>query len=834
MANNALAELTGMPPGLESLLNWPALHPATAASPSSTASSASKSPTKSRTNPAPSSSASTGTAKHEDPLSLPQAFGFPTAAFTPLPPPFHDAGDPDDVSFTQLLHALSTMPPHPAGPAPKTRGGGGVGGAASPTLSHPPSTTLARKIRRLLSTNPPTAARRKRAATASDPLVNPKLRAKHHPSTSHHRRASVSATPPTVHPYAFAFPPRHRSTPAAPSPPFPYPMHFYPHPFHPAAFYPHPSYPQQPPAQPLDPVSSSPTASSSPPIVPHPWPHDPDAYAMWASGFVGSLNAWAWAAAAAAAAAAAVPSPPTSAQDVGSDATSSASSTPSRSPSPASHDPEDDPDVDVDAPPPSRRTAPAATAPTPIPDALLRSLLAASGGSHRRSTTGADLRAAAAAAAGTDPAAVFGVGGVPGPIASILAADDTSSPASPPRTPRGDVADVLRRLRTELGGVEPSWTAAQPARPAGLAFGHAGDAGLSASPSLEALLGDVDEPAPPAAVDDAGMAVAALGLAEDVVWQDHGRRWSVVSGVMSDAGGAPLPLTPTEAADMLFGTADGAGEELGIEMEELMGARLSAEELVMFGAGEVGAGEEAEESESGEERGGEDGGVTTGFPVPPPPPPRHLFHPATYAALAAPAAAFGFPDVARMAEPETRGAAGPGFLMDARQGRGRGAASGRTKRTVERMATEESEGEAAEKEVAGPSTKQVRKKAKRAQPVPSAKPPPAASTSTAPLAYVCKEPGCGNAYPTREKLKSHRRIHRLKPEFPCPFPACGKMLCRKQDRDRHAATHLQTKPWGPCEMCGRRFSRKDGFARHVARGGCRGRRGGEEEGEDEE
>ncbi|KAJ3105847.1 hypothetical protein HDU97_007491 [Phlyctochytrium planicorne] len=102
-----------------------------------------------------------------------------------------------------------------------------------------------------------------------------------------------------------------------------------------------------------------------------------------------------------------------------------------------------------------------------------------------------------------------------------------------------------------------------------------------------------------------------------------------------------------------------------------------------------------------------------------------------------------------------------------------------------------------------------------------------ASTSTgtskstrAPL--KCPIPGCPKPgpYPTAAALKSHRvNSHKRRREFPCLHPGCDRVLYRKQDRDRHLSTHSTFKEF-QCEHCGRRFTRRDGMTRHLAKDRC--------------
>ncbi|KAI8845549.1 hypothetical protein BC829DRAFT_399324, partial [Chytridium lagenaria] len=56
--------------------------------------------------------------------------------------------------------------------------------------------------------------------------------------------------------------------------------------------------------------------------------------------------------------------------------------------------------------------------------------------------------------------------------------------------------------------------------------------------------------------------------------------------------------------------------------------------------------------------------------------------------------------------------------------------------------------------------------------------------------------------------------------FPCLVEECDKVLYRKQDRDRHMATHTSVKNF-ECGRCGQRFARRDGRTRHEKSGrGC--------------
>ncbi|KAI8808925.1 hypothetical protein BJ742DRAFT_652015, partial [Cladochytrium replicatum] len=64
-------------------------------------------------------------------------------------------------------------------------------------------------------------------------------------------------------------------------------------------------------------------------------------------------------------------------------------------------------------------------------------------------------------------------------------------------------------------------------------------------------------------------------------------------------------------------------------------------------------------------------------------------------------------------------------------------------------------------------------------------------------------------------LRAHVRLHHDKGRT-LPCSVCDKTFLRKQDRDRHEATHLplHDKPFG-CEMCTARFARGDALKSHI-------------------
>ncbi|KAJ3094734.1 hypothetical protein HDU96_001496 [Phlyctochytrium bullatum] len=87
---------------------------------------------------------------------------------------------------------------------------------------------------------------------------------------------------------------------------------------------------------------------------------------------------------------------------------------------------------------------------------------------------------------------------------------------------------------------------------------------------------------------------------------------------------------------------------------------------------------------------------------------------------------------------------------------------------------------------------------------------------------------CPKTFPTRAKLRDHRRCHNRARDHVCGVTGCGKRFLRAQDLERHAATHLKPDERGfACgNGCGRRFGRGDAAKRH-ARLSCRWRgRGG--------
>ncbi|KAJ3219677.1 hypothetical protein HDU67_010039 [Dinochytrium kinnereticum] len=93
-----------------------------------------------------------------------------------------------------------------------------------------------------------------------------------------------------------------------------------------------------------------------------------------------------------------------------------------------------------------------------------------------------------------------------------------------------------------------------------------------------------------------------------------------------------------------------------------------------------------------------------------------------------------------------------------------------------------------------------------------------------PVLVECDYPGCSRTFPNRELLRSHRRIHLRKREFPCIWRGpngekCESIMYRKQDLERHHLTHLPFKGFF-CDACERSFTRKDGLVRHIGRRRC--------------
>ncbi|KAJ1550822.1 hypothetical protein HK096_004810 [Nowakowskiella sp. JEL0078] len=76
---------------------------------------------------------------------------------------------------------------------------------------------------------------------------------------------------------------------------------------------------------------------------------------------------------------------------------------------------------------------------------------------------------------------------------------------------------------------------------------------------------------------------------------------------------------------------------------------------------------------------------------------------------------------------------------------------------------------------------------------------------------------------TINSLRLHIKLHHEKGRtFACAVQGCDKAFFRKQDLERHAATHLPDgfKPF-VCTDCGTRFTRNDALRRHVKAKRCR-------------
>ncbi|KAI8854942.1 hypothetical protein BC829DRAFT_346117, partial [Chytridium lagenaria] len=78
----------------------------------------------------------------------------------------------------------------------------------------------------------------------------------------------------------------------------------------------------------------------------------------------------------------------------------------------------------------------------------------------------------------------------------------------------------------------------------------------------------------------------------------------------------------------------------------------------------------------------------------------------------------------------------------------------------------------------------------------------------------CPWSSCEEKFATKEDLAEHqRKDHGRARDYPCFFPGCSKMMYRRQDLQRHMATHDAVKRFS-CEYCHKRFSRRDGLVRH--------------------
>jgi len=78
-------------------------------------------------------------------------------------------------------------------------------------------------------------------------------------------------------------------------------------------------------------------------------------------------------------------------------------------------------------------------------------------------------------------------------------------------------------------------------------------------------------------------------------------------------------------------------------------------------------------------------------------------------------------------------------------------------------------------------------------------------------AYTCRD--CGAAYPSRTKLRHHRRYHTHR--YKCDFPRCRWAFSLRSMLDRHSkSVHGQGEHW-TCSHCGKSYKRKDNMQKHV-------------------
>ncbi|KAI8926027.1 hypothetical protein BC831DRAFT_383650, partial [Entophlyctis helioformis] len=73
---------------------------------------------------------------------------------------------------------------------------------------------------------------------------------------------------------------------------------------------------------------------------------------------------------------------------------------------------------------------------------------------------------------------------------------------------------------------------------------------------------------------------------------------------------------------------------------------------------------------------------------------------------------------------------------------------------------------------------------------------------------------CPKAYTRKYNLEAHMRGHyNLKP-FKCTAPGCTEAFVRKHDLQRHVVCLHSRVAYGPCDYCGRTYSRGDTYRKH--------------------
>jgi uncharacterized Zn-finger protein len=77
--------------------------------------------------------------------------------------------------------------------------------------------------------------------------------------------------------------------------------------------------------------------------------------------------------------------------------------------------------------------------------------------------------------------------------------------------------------------------------------------------------------------------------------------------------------------------------------------------------------------------------------------------------------------------------------------------------------------------------------------------------------FVCRSPGCDEAFRSRKALARHRNAHLLEKNFPCDI--CGRKFKTLACMKKHRKVHVEKKEF-ECEICHRCFRRKDNLQVH--------------------
>ena len=78
--------------------------------------------------------------------------------------------------------------------------------------------------------------------------------------------------------------------------------------------------------------------------------------------------------------------------------------------------------------------------------------------------------------------------------------------------------------------------------------------------------------------------------------------------------------------------------------------------------------------------------------------------------------------------------------------------------------------------------------------------------------HICHFTNCGKSFLKNCHLEAHLRNHIVAEPYQCPESGCGVRFVKANDLRKHAVKHNNSKFM--CELCGKRYYRKDHFNTH--------------------